>query len=125
MEFDFLSFLIGIVAGLSMAYCVVHWVGQQLIRRLEAAVVEEEAKSQIQRIEMKVERHGDVWYAFDATNDDFVCQGVDLKELKANFIKRFPGRDGAIVDAAKDLQEELIRQKEQLASDSAVKGTPN
>ncbi len=118
MEFDFLSFLIGIVAGLSMAYGVVHWVGQQLVRRLEAAVEEEEAKPQIPRIEMKVERHGDVWYAFDATNDDFVCQGVDLKELKANFIKRFPGHDGAIVDAAKDLQAELIRQKKELSKAS-------
>lgn len=115
MEFDFLSFWIGIMAGLGMAYGIVHWVGRQLVQRLEAAVEEEETKSQIRRIEMKVERHGDVWYAFNATNDDFVCQGVDLKELKTNFIKRFPGYDGAIVDAAKDLQEELIRQKKELA----------
>ena len=112
MEFDFLSFLIGIVAGLSMAYGIVHWVGQQLVQRLEAAVEQESA--QPRRIEMKVERHGDIWYAFDAVNDDFVCQGLDLKELKANFVKRFPGHDGAIVDAAKDLQEELTRQKKEL-----------
>lgn len=118
MEFDFLSFWIGIVAGLGMAYGIVHWVGQQLVRRLEAAVEQEQEQAQIRRIEMKVERHGNVWYAFDATNDDFVCQGVDLKELKANFIKRFPGHDGAIVDAAKDLQAELIRQKKELSKAS-------
>jgi hypothetical protein len=126
MEFDFGNFLFGFSIGLWVSYLLINYVGKLVYNRLMAQVEQETATAkEIKRIEMKVEKHGDVWYAFDATNDDFVCQGADLKELKANFIKRFPGRDGAIVDAAKDLQEELIRQKEQLASDSAVKGTPN
>ena len=120
---DFVSFLFGVFVGLVIAYGIIRMLGKMLYNKLvDEGVIKSEAEesgdTDSRRIEMKVEKHGDVWYAFDATNDDFVCQGLDLKELKANFVKRFPGYDGAIVDAAKDLQEELIRQKKELSNAS-------
>lgn len=115
MDFDVLSFLIGIIVGLSIAYYVVRQVEKAIYRKLEAAV-EAETKTESDRIQMKVERHGDVIYAFRVDNDDFICQGADLAELKRNFVTRFPGKDGAIVEVPDEmLRKTLTEQKQQLA----------
>jgi len=46
---------------------------------------------------MRTETHGDVIYAYNAFNNEFVCQGKDLEELSEQFGKRYPDRKGVIV----------------------------
>ena len=117
MDFDFSSFFVGLIVGLGIAYLVIHQLGKMIYRRLEAAVEEQvEAKTDSDRIQMKVEKHGDVIYAFRLDNDDFVCQGADLAELKRNFVARFPGKNGAIVEIPDEmLRKTILAQKEELA----------
>ena len=115
MDFDFNSFLFGIIVGLGIAYWLIHWIGKMIFRKLEAAVEAEVEQREQGRINMKVERHGNVLYAFDADNNDFVCQGTDLAELKRNFVARFPGRDGSVEGADTELHAELLKQKQELA----------
>ena len=118
MDFDVLSFLIGIIVGLGIAYYVVRQVEKAIYRNLEA-VVEAETKTESVRIQMKVERHGDVIYAFRVDNDDFICQGTDLAELKRNFVARFPGKDGAIVE----VPDEMLRKTLQAQKEALIKST--
>lgn len=115
-----LSFLFGVMAGLALASAILHWVGRRIYNRLSAAVeAESETRTESDRIQMKVEQHGDVIYAFRVDNDDFVCQGVDLAELKRNFVARFPGKDGAIVEIPDEmLRKTILAQKEVLAKAS-------
>lgn len=115
MDFDFGSFLIGLFVGLGLAYIIIHQIGKMIFRKLEAAVEAEVEQKAKDRISMKVERHGDVLYAFNADNDDFICQGADLAELKRNFIARFPGRDGSVEGVDTELHAELLKQKQELA----------
>jgi len=42
--------------------------------------------------ELKIERHGDVLYAFIKDTDQFVAQGPDLSSVIEQAQKRFPGR---------------------------------
>jgi len=120
MEFDFLSFVLGIVVGLFIAYSIVRIAGRLLYNKLVSegvikSVEEEENKTESNRIEMKVEKHGDVLYAFRKDTDDFICQGADFAELKNNFAKRFPGHNGSLEGTATELHEELARQKRELS----------
>ena len=115
MDFDFGSFFVGLIAGLGLAYIIIHQIGKMIYRRLEAAVEAEVEQKTKDRIQMKVERHGDVLYAFNADNDDFICQGANLAELKRNFVARFPGRDGSVEGASTELHAELLKQKQELA----------
>ena len=117
MDFDFGSFFVGLIAGLAIAYLIVHQLGKMIFRKLEAAVEAEiEAKTNPDRIEMKVEKHGDVIYAFRVDNNDFICQGADFAEIKRNFVARFPGKDGAIVEVPDEtLRKALTDQKKELA----------
>ena len=115
MDFDFVSFFLGVAAGVAVSYYVIHQIGKMIFRKLEAAVEAEVEQKAKDRISMKVERHGDVLYAFNADNDDFICQGADLAELKRNFIARFPGRDGSVEGVDTELHAELLKQKQELA----------
>jgi len=42
--------------------------------------------------ELKIERHGDVLYAFIKENNQFVAQGPDLASVIDQAQKRFPGK---------------------------------
>ena len=119
MDFDFGSFFVGVLVGLFMAYGVVRILGRLLYHKLVAegvikSVEEEAAETESRRIEMKVEQHGDILYAFRKDNDDFVCQGSNFEELRANFSRRFPGHTGSVEGVAKELHDELARQRDKL-----------
>ena len=119
MDFDFGSFFVGVLVGLFMAYGVVRILGRLLYHKLVAEGVikseaEESGDTDSQRIQMKVEQHGDVLYAFRKDTDDFVCQGANFEELRANFARRFPGHTGSVEGVAKELHDELARQRDKL-----------
>jgi len=117
MEFDFLSFVIGITVGLFIAYSIVRMLGRLLYNKLvEDGVLKsiEEETAQKERIEMKVSKLGDVYYAHRTDTDDFICQGADLAELKRRFAERFPGYDGSMVGVSAETHAELLKQKQEL-----------
>lgn len=120
MDFDFLSFLLGIIVGLGIAYCIVYVLGRAIYNRLLATVEEEVVKEvDTQRINLKVEKHGNLLYAFREDNDGFVCQGADFNELKQEFVKRFPNKVGAIVGNTDELHNELIEQRKKMLNESS------
>lgn len=51
---------------------------------------------------VRVEKHGEMYYLFNQTNDEFICQGKDLEEVKRAYILRFPNKR-ALVDEGKEL----------------------
>lgn len=113
MDFDVGSFFVGVMAGLAVAYYIIHQIGRMIFTRLEAAV-SAELDNKKERIEMKVSKLGDIYYAHRADTDDFVCQGADLAELKQRFADRFPGRDGSMVGVSEETHAELVKQKQEL-----------
>lgn len=115
MDYDFSSFLVGMFAGLVLAYIIIHQIGRMIFQRLEAAVAAKDAETESNNvpIQMKVEQYGNVIYAFRKDNNDFVCQGTDLEELKKNFVARFPGKNGSIVDPDEVLRKSLLSQKKE------------
>jgi len=114
MDFDFGSFFVGVMAGLALAYYIIHQIGRMIFTRLEAAVAAE-LDTKKERIEMKVSKLGDIYYAHRADTDDFVCQGADLAELKRRFTERFPGYDGSMVGVSEETHAELLKQKQELS----------
>ena len=64
------------------------------------AEVEKDIQSLLSKILfMRVEKHDEGMFAYDATSGDFVCQGSNMEELNTNFGLRYPNRRGVIVEA--------------------------
>ena len=120
MDFDFLSFLLGFAVGVGISYFVVWMLGRMLYRRLTEALEQEQTEQDAKRIDIKVEQHGDILYAFRTDNDGFVCQGADLAELRTNFIKKFPGQVGSVIGATDELHQELVKQLKEIKNESGT-----
>lgn len=46
---------------------------------------------------MRTETHANVIYAYNAMNEEFICQGKDMDDLNTQFGLRYPNRKGIIV----------------------------
>ncbi len=46
---------------------------------------------------MRTETHANVIYAYNAMNEEFICQGKDMDDLNTQFGLRYPDRRGIIV----------------------------
>lgn len=125
MDFDFTSFFVGVAIGLGIAYAIIWLLGRMIYNKLSQEGIlkpaePDETESDSKRIDMKVERHGDVLYAFRIDDDGFVCQGADLSELRKNFIARFPGMNGSVEGKTEELHKELIEQKKGLKNEGST-----
>ena len=52
---------------------------------------------------MRVEKHDDKIFAYDATTDEFICQGATMEELNKNFGIRYPNRRGILIEETPDV----------------------
>jgi len=75
------------------------WLWSRRIER-EIKSVEKDVQIILDKILfMRVEKHNDLMFAYDASSGDFVCQGNSMEELNTNFGIRYPDRRGIIVEA--------------------------
>jgi hypothetical protein len=81
------------------AVLIAVWVWSRRIER-EVKNVEKDIEVLLSKILfMRVEKHNDLMFAYDASSGDFVCQGNSMEELNTNFGIRYPNRRGIIVEA--------------------------
>ena len=84
------------------ALCMVLVVGVWLYsRRLHREIkeMEKDIRMVMDKIMfMRIEKHDNKVFAYNAMSEEFICQGTDMDDLNANFGKRYPGRRGVIVE---------------------------
>jgi len=88
------------------ALCMVLVVGVWLYSRKlhgEVKEIEKDIRMVMDKIMfMRIEKHDDKVFAYNAMTEEFICQGHDMDDLNANFGKRYPGRRGVIVEPNKE-----------------------
>ena len=97
-EYMLVAFVIGLVVGIVAGFFrgMNFWVKQMIedpegIARVLNNIKKDEAKPTGKEEPMKIEKHGDMYYAF-ADNGDFLAQALTPTELMDNITKRFPDR---------------------------------
>lgn len=76
--------------------------------REEVGELMSKAQEELKKIlVVRVEKHGEMYYLFNQTNGEFICQGKDLEEVKNAYVLRFPNKR-AVVDEGKEL---LFKEK--------------
>lgn len=98
IEAMLLAFLIGLAVGLVAGFFrgMNFWVKQMVedpegMSRVLNSIKKDDAKPTGQEEPMKIEKHGDIYYAF-ADNGDFLAQASTPSELIDLIGERFPGR---------------------------------
>ena len=100
---------IGVILGWYFREYYAMRVVHNLLKEVGEQVEDEEEPSG-DRIKMRLERHGEVIYAFKDEDDSFIAQGKDLHELDKAIVARFPGqkfsvREQDLIDIKADYHE--------------------
>jgi len=120
MESVLLDILISAVIGLAIGRLIV-WL---LIKRINAKL-QAELDILVDRIVdellvlAKVEVDGNQYLCYNATTNEFICQGVDIREIAANFTARFPTKKLAIHSGDATAVETLKKQMEELKNENS------
>lgn len=120
MESALLDILVSMAIGLAIGRLIV-WL---LVKRLEAQL-QSELETLVDRIVddilvlATVEVDGNQYLCYNANTNEFICQGVDLREIAANFSARFPAKKLAIHNGDAVAVEALKKQMEELKNENS------
>jgi len=120
MESVLLDILVTVVIGFAIARLVL-WV---VVKRIEAQL-EAELNTLVDRIVddllvlATVEVDGNQYLCYNTKTNEFICQGVDIREIAANFATRFPAKKLAIHNGDATAVETLKKQMEELKNENS------
>jgi len=121
MEYDItglvVSVLVGVGLGISAIALYVWWVIQRFHNNLDEMVKETFKEVRASLVGLIIEEDGGQLYAYRESDRQFLCQGVDIAEIRKKFSEQYPdktaflsGGDPALVER---LKVELAKIKEQ------------
>lgn len=90
---EFISEFIGFLLQCAFWYFIIGLITMPLRRRLEVQKddLEEKVHKLMNRVHrVSVEKHGEVFYWFDADNDEFLAQGKTTNDTVSHLKSRFP-----------------------------------
>lgn len=106
-----MDLFIGFIAGIVLSAIVVNQVARAVIAKLTDEI-EEDAKQEMQdkMFGINVEAVNGIIYCYSESDNQFVCQGATLEEIRTAFKKRFPNRVGFIAGGDPDTVAQLKKQ---------------
>ena len=108
---DIGAIIIGILIGAALAVLLIYLYVRGLIREVMAELDEHIEKAAGTLMPVIVERMNGVIFCYSKEDNQFICQGSTLTEIRAAFKARFPDRtaylDGGDEELVKELRAEL------------------
>lgn len=112
-----------LIAGL-VGYVIARIALWLVVKRLESQF-QEELETLVDRIVddilvlATVEVDGNQYLCYNSKTNEFLCQGVNLQEIAANFATRFPAKKLAIHNGDAEAVETLKKQMEELKNENS------
>ena len=89
----FVVFVLGMVASM----LILRWVVRRTIDRV-LAQLDLEDTAQDNSIRLKLEFDQDTYFTYNVDNNQFVCQGSSVQQLRERLSEMFPGQTATIVE---------------------------
>ena len=89
----FVVFVLGMVASM----LILRWVVRRTIDRV-LAQLDLEDTAQDNSIRLKLEFDQDTYFTYNVDNNQFVCQGSSVQQLRERLSEMFPGQSATIVE---------------------------
>lgn len=108
----FLTFLLGMAASM----LILRWAVRRAIDRIVSKIDQELAATEIgTESKLRVEFDQNTYFTYNTTNNQFVCQGKSVQQLRERLSEMFPGQTATIVEGdpvvLAAMQQELDRTK--------------
>lgn len=118
------SILIDILVSAAIGYVIARLVIWVLIKRMEAQLAAE-LETLVDRIVddllvlATVEVDGNQYLCYNSKTNEFLCQGINLREIATNFATRFPDKKLAIHNGDTTAVDTLTKQMEELKNENS------
>lgn len=100
VEFLIYGILLWFIIQVLVAH--IHFRKQETVRE-EIGELVTKAQEQLKKIlVVRVEKMDDMFYLYNQTSGEFICQGKSLEEVRKAYLLRYPDKR-ALVDEGKDL----------------------
>lgn len=116
--------LIGIGLGIGLVALYIWWVIHRFHNNLDSMVRETLDEVRASLVGLIIEQDGDQLYAYRESDRQFLCQGVDIAEIRTKFSQQYPdktaylsGGDPALIER---LKTELAAIKEKEERENSV-----
>lgn len=104
---DIGAIIIGIVIGAALAVLLIYLYVRGLIREVMTELDAHIEKAASTLMPVIVERMNGVIFCYSKEDNQFICQGSTLTEIRSAFKARFPDRTAYLDGGDPDLVEEL------------------
>jgi len=92
---EFIILFVAIIIGIGMGWYLREYAAMRKVHQMLKDAEElfnAEERTDANRTKMRLERHGEVIYAYKEEDDTFIAQGLTLKDLDENIRARFPDK---------------------------------
>ena len=105
------TIIIGILIGAALAILLIYLYVRGLVRSVMEELDRHIELAASTLMPVKVERHNGQIFCYGKEDDQFICQGATLAEVREAFKARFPDKtaylDGGDEELVKELREEI------------------
>lgn len=105
----FVVFVLGMVASM----LILRWVVRRTIDRV-LAQLDLEDTAQDNSIRLKLEFDQDTYFTYNVDNNQFVCQGSSVQQLRERLSEMFPGQTATIVEGDPVILAAMQKELEQI-----------
>lgn len=109
-----MDYFVVFVLGMAASMMILRWVVQRTIDRILGQMSLEDTV-QDDGIKLKLEFDQNTYFTYNTANNQFVCQGSSVQQLRERLSEMFPGQTATIVEGdpavLAAMQQELDRAK--------------
>lgn len=79
---SYLIFILGMLVG---------WKYREYtaVRKMQKLLKAADQPKEVDKVNVKIEKHNDIFYVYNSETDEFLTQGLDKDEIQANLQRKF------------------------------------
>ena len=111
-----MDYFVTFVLGMATSMLILRWAMRRAIDRIVGKIDQELAEADSDPgPKLKVELDQNIYFTYNVSNNQFVCQGTSVRQLRERLSEMFPGQTATIVEGDPSvlaaMQQELERTK--------------
>jgi len=110
-----MDYVVVFILGMAATMLILKWTVRRAIDRITAQMVREDGPNEGTNIELKLEFDQNTYFTYNTVNNQFVCQGSSVQQLRERLSEMFPGQTATIVEGdpviLAAMKQELERTK--------------
>ncbi len=107
-----MDYFVVFVLGMAASMLILRWAVKRAIDRVLAQLHLEDA-AQDNSIRLKLEFDQDTYFTYNVDNNQFVCQGSSVQQLRERLSEMFPGQTATIVEGDPAILTAMQQELEQ------------